>query len=292
MLRTRSYESKTNSIQGKNSNQAGNSAASFSGDFASIRDKLDETKMHTRKTRAATKKLQAFEGPRKWGYTPTFREDSLEARVTHEAGQTIANTNASYHGDFNESDLPRLRRGPARTKKMTGWVAVNEVGQDTNYIHNEPTATKRPTSERHAATPRKRRCKTPIQEASDSLTEPSSESVISPENQIPTPCLTPATPSVSAIMPASSPLVLETRLTTSPKMKFIYAADTPSLSHFLERVRQKWMLSEAQRVCSVEVEMGSKIFDVDLREERDWGVVLGIMESCGENIGVAIGVTE
>lgn len=188
---------------------------------------------------------------------------------------------------LNEPYPLRPRRGPTRTRKLTGWVAVNEVEPDTKY---EQTPT--------PVGPKKRgRKKASAPGAPDNPIELPSDPVIDPENTIPTPCPTPITPaptplplSPPAPTPAlvSSPIVLETRLTTSPKLKFIYTTDTPSLSRFLERVRQKWMLSETQRVCSIEIEMGDKVFDVDLGEERDWRVVMGIMEKWGEGVGVGV----
>lgn len=72
----------------------------------------------------------------------------------------------------------------------------------------------------------------------------------------------------------SPKLVFETRLEPSNKAKLIYAADTPCLPQFLQRVREKWCLQEKDRVGSFDIEIGGKVFEVDPSEERDWVFVL------------------
>ncbi|KAH8155267.1 uncharacterized protein LAJ45_00276 [Morchella importuna] len=86
-------------------------------------------------------------------------------------------------------------------------------------------------------------------------------------------------------------LVFETRLANSQKAKFIYANDTPSLSLFFEKVREKFQLKKEQKIDSIEVEIGTKVFVVDLDEERDWMSVIGAAEkTCNTGIGVVVGV--
>jgi hypothetical protein len=81
-------------------------------------------------------------------------------------------------------------------------------------------------------------------------------------------------------------LVFETRLANSQKAKFIYANDTPSLSLFSEKVREKFQLKKEQKIDSIEVEIGTKVFVVDLDEERDWISVIGVAEkTCNTGIG-------
>ncbi|KAI5839247.1 hypothetical protein DFP73DRAFT_614247 [Morchella snyderi] len=86
-------------------------------------------------------------------------------------------------------------------------------------------------------------------------------------------------------------LVFETRLANSQKAKFIYANDTPSLSLFFGKVREKFQLKKEQRIDSIEVEIGTKVFVVDLDEERDWISVIGVAEkTCNTGVGVVVGV--
>lgn len=81
-------------------------------------------------------------------------------------------------------------------------------------------------------------------------------------------------PEKQTSLPSPAKLVFETRLEPSNKVKLIYAADTPCLPRFLQRVREKWCLQEKDRVGSFDIEIGGKIFEVDPSEERDWVFVL------------------
>lgn len=99
------------------------------------------------------------------------------------------------------------------------------------------------------------------------------------------PAATPTPPS------ANTGLVFETRLANSQKTKFIYATDAPSLSLFSKKVREKFQLRKEQKIESIEVEIGAKVFVVDLKEERDWLAVIGAAEKSGDSgVGVEVGV--
>lgn len=90
---------------------------------------------------------------------------------------------------------------------------------------------------------------------------------------------------------ASTGLVFETRLVSSQKTKFIYATDTPSLSLFFKKVREKFLLRNEHEIESVEVEIGTKVFVVDPKEERDW---LAVVRAAGRNgdsgVSVVVGI--
>ncbi|RPA90487.1 hypothetical protein L873DRAFT_434304 [Choiromyces venosus 120613-1] len=60
----------------------------------------------------------------------------------------------------------------------------------------------------------------------------------------------------------------------STLVKLIYVSDAQTLDSFLQKLRQKWELAE---VKGVRVEVEGQVFDVDLGEERDWEVVLGVV---------------
>lgn len=90
---------------------------------------------------------------------------------------------------------------------------------------------------------------------------------------------------------ASTGLVFETRLTSSQKTKFIYATDTPSLSLFFKKVREKFQLRKEHKIESIEVEIGTKVFVVDPKEERDWLAVIRAAEKNGDSgVSVVVGV--
>lgn len=92
---------------------------------------------------------------------------------------------------------------------------------------------------------------------------------------------------------ASTGLVFETRLTSSQKTKFIYATDTPSLSLFFKKVREKFQLRKENKIESIEVEIGSKVFVVDPKEERDWLAVIRAAEKNGDSgVSVVVGLSE
>lgn len=74
--------------------------------------------------------------------------------------------------------------------------------------------------------------------------------------------------------PPIGSLVLETHLRPSEKIKLIYAADTPYLSQFLQKVRKRWNIPEGHGVESFDVDVGDKVFEVDPNEGRDWIFVL------------------
>ncbi|CUS07185.1 unnamed protein product [Tuber aestivum] len=74
-------------------------------------------------------------------------------------------------------------------------------------------------------------------------------------------------------------------LPDSTLVKLVYVSDAQTLEGFLQKLRQKWSISE---VKGVRVEVDGQVFDVDLEEERDWGVVLGIVELVGGIVGVVV----
>lgn len=90
---------------------------------------------------------------------------------------------------------------------------------------------------------------------------------------------------------ANTGLVFETRLDNSHKTKFIYATDAPSLSLFFKKVREKFQLRNEHKIESIEVEVGTKVFVVDLREGRDWLAVIRAAEKNGDSgVSVVVGV--
>lgn len=62
----------------------------------------------------------------------------------------------------------------------------------------------------------------------------------------------------------------------STLVKLVYVSDVQTLDSFLKKLCQKWGLPE---VKGVRVEVGGQVFEVDLEEERDWEVVLGVVDS-------------
>lgn len=53
----------------------------------------------------------------------------------------------------------------------------------------------------------------------------------------------------------------------------IYTADFSSLSHIVETIHKKHYLKPEQKICGIEVKIGSKEFVVDMNEGRDWKYV-------------------
>lgn len=79
----------------------------------------------------------------------------------------------------------------------------------------------------------------------------------------------------------SSHQVFVTRLAEKTPMepgsnlvKLVYVSDVQTLDSFLKKLCQKWGLPE---VKGVRVEVDGQVFEVDLEEERDWEVVLGVV---------------
>lgn len=79
------------------------------------------------------------------------------------------------------------------------------------------------------------------------------------------------------------PVIFSTRVTTvkNPDMayKFVYTEESPSLPVFLEEVHRKHKLVPAQKISNLRVQVGDKLFTIDLDSpERywDWDVIMGI----------------
>lgn len=76
-------------------------------------------------------------------------------------------------------------------------------------------------------------------------------------------------------------LVLETTVTGSSEIRLIYCANTYPLSCFMSEVRRKHRLGRENRIMGIKVKTEDKVFDVDLKESRDWGYILGVITKNG-----------
>ncbi|PWW76927.1 hypothetical protein C7212DRAFT_357540 [Tuber magnatum] len=63
-------------------------------------------------------------------------------------------------------------------------------------------------------------------------------------------------------------------LPVSTLVKLVHVSDVQTLEGLLQKLCQKWSLPE---VKGVRVEVDGQVIDVDLEEERDWEVVLGVV---------------
>lgn len=67
--------------------------------------------------------------------------------------------------------------------------------------------------------------------------------------------------------------ILETRLSLLSEIRLIYGTDFTSLSHLVDRIREKHRLKPEQEIVGIKVTIQGKVFDVDLQEPRDWRYV-------------------
>lgn len=67
-------------------------------------------------------------------------------------------------------------------------------------------------------------------------------------------------------------LALEDRLAGSDEIKLIHG--THSFPTFIQKFCQKYNLGKEQMIYTVKAKISDKIFDVNLKEPKDWGYIL------------------
>lgn len=82
--------------------------------------------------------------------------------------------------------------------------------------------------------------------------------------------------------------VLETRLSVSNEIKLIYDANFASLSHLVDRIRERHRLKSEQQILGIKVTIRDKTFDVDLEEPRDWIYISGVIFENGSRAEVLV----
>lgn len=82
--------------------------------------------------------------------------------------------------------------------------------------------------------------------------------------------------------------ILETRLGLLSEIRLIYGTDFTSLSHLVDRIREKHRLKPEQEIVGIKVTIQGKVFDVDLQEPRDWRYVSGVIFENGSRAEVLV----
>lgn len=83
---------------------------------------------------------------------------------------------------------------------------------------------------------------------------------------------------------------LETTIEGHCKIRLMYGADIPSLAHLVKMIREKHHLQPGQKIQSIKVKIGHKVFNVDLAEKRDWGYIAGVVAGGEKTAGMIVSV--
>lgn len=85
-------------------------------------------------------------------------------------------------------------------------------------------------------------------------------------------------------------LVLETTITGSSEIRLIYCPKNHPLSCFVRGVHRKYGLSPDQEIVGIKVKIGHKIFNVDLKECRDWMYISGVITKNGGKAEMVVSI--
>lgn len=81
--------------------------------------------------------------------------------------------------------------------------------------------------------------------------------------------------------PAVPGLVFATRLADTKRVKLVHAPDIPSLSAFIQRLRERWNLDSTQRIENIDFWLEEEVIEVNLTDERDWVFILDAAQRNG-----------
>lgn len=85
-------------------------------------------------------------------------------------------------------------------------------------------------------------------------------------------------------------LVLETTVTGSSEIRLIYCTNTYPQSCFVRELRRKHGLGREHEILGIRVKTGDKVFNVDLKEPRDWGYISGVIAKNGGRAEMTVSI--
>lgn len=83
---------------------------------------------------------------------------------------------------------------------------------------------------------------------------------------------------------------LETTIEGHCETRLMYGADVPSLDHLVKMIRKKHRLQPGQKIQSIKVKIGHKVFNIDLAEKRDWRYIAGVVAGGGKTAEMIVSV--
>lgn len=93
-------------------------------------------------------------------------------------------------------------------------------------------------------------------------------------------------------IPPSKPCehVFETKIAGTNQLRLIYAAQTPTLASFIQKVHEKCALGPQQQIRAIDVGVGDDFIGIDLEEEKDWAYITNCVVKDGARVTVVISV--
>lgn len=88
-----------------------------------------------------------------------------------------------------------------------------------------------------------------------------------------------------------SDFVLETCLGESPEIKLVYGANLLSLPNLIDKIRERHHLKHDQEILEMKIAIGDKIFDVNLKEPRDWKYISKDIADNGSRAQVLVSIS-